>query len=51
MLTDTGANLFADSIGVPSVPAHVLVTEQERKEWEHYKKYDVGVKELFQKQW
>ncbi|KAK3554020.1 hypothetical protein QTP70_019136 [Hemibagrus guttatus] len=50
MLTGRGANLFAESIGVPSVPAHALVTEQERKEWQHYKKYAVGVKELFNSQ-
>lgn len=51
MLTGQGANLFAESIGVPTVPAQALVTEQERKEWEHYKKYAVGVKELFNSQW
>lgn len=51
MLTGRGANLFAESIGVPSVPAQALVTEQERKEWQHYKKYTIGVKELFNSQW
>lgn len=47
MLTGRGVNLFAESIGVPTVPAEALVTEQERIEWHHYKKYTVGVKELF----
>ncbi|KAF5900710.1 isoaspartyl peptidase/L-asparaginase-like, partial [Clarias magur] len=50
MLTGQGANLFAESIGVPTVPAQALVTEQERKEWQHYKNYAVGVKELFNSQ-
>lgn len=48
MLTDRGANMFAEHIGFPAV--HDLVTETERKEWEHYKKYAVGVKELFNSQ-
>lgn len=51
MLTARGANLFAESIGVPTVPAHALVTEFERKEWEHDKTYTVGVKELFNSEW
>lgn len=51
MLTGGGANVFAKSIGVPTVPALTLVTEQERKEWQHYKKYTVGVTELFNSQW
>ncbi|XP_051503597.1 isoaspartyl peptidase/L-asparaginase [Myxocyprinus asiaticus] len=49
MLTDRGANMFAERIGFPA--AHDLVTELERKEWEHYKKYVIGVKELFNSQW
>lgn len=48
MLTDRGANMFAERIGFPAV--HDLVTETEREEWEHYKKYAVGVKELFNSQ-
>ncbi|KAL7878063.1 hypothetical protein SRHO_G00047060 [Serrasalmus rhombeus] len=52
MLTGRGANLFAESIGVPTLPTDALVTEEERKEWEHrYKRYIVGVKELFNSQW
>ncbi|XP_017580064.1 isoaspartyl peptidase/L-asparaginase [Pygocentrus nattereri] len=52
MLTGRGANLFAESIGVPTLPTDALVTEEERKEWEHrYKRYTVGVKELFNSQW
>ncbi|XP_072534518.1 isoaspartyl peptidase/L-asparaginase [Salminus brasiliensis] len=51
MLTGHGANLFAESIGVPILMPDALVTKEERKEWEHYKKYIVGVKELFNSQW
>ncbi|XP_026856251.2 isoaspartyl peptidase/L-asparaginase [Electrophorus electricus] len=51
MLSGKGANLFAESIGVPTLPTHALVCEQERKEWEQYKNYDIGVKELFRAQW
>lgn len=51
MLTGRGANLFAESISVPTVPPQALVTEQERKKWQHYKTYSVGVKELFNSKW
>ncbi|XP_030628114.1 isoaspartyl peptidase/L-asparaginase [Chanos chanos] len=51
MLTDRGANLFAESIGFPSTATDALVTENERKEWEKFKKYIVGVKELFNPKW
>ncbi|KAI4894287.1 hypothetical protein NFI96_016312 [Prochilodus magdalenae] len=51
MLTSRGANLFAESIGIPTLPTDALVTEEERKEWERCKKYIVGVKELFNSQW
>ncbi|CAB1312895.1 unnamed protein product [Coregonus sp. 'balchen'] len=51
MLTDRGANMFAESVGIPTVPTDALVTECERKEWEKAKKYAVGVKELFNSQW
>ncbi|XP_041922508.1 isoaspartyl peptidase/L-asparaginase [Alosa sapidissima] len=51
MLTDRGANLFAERIGLLTVPTDTLVTETERREWERQKNYDVGVKELFNKQW
>uniref|UniRef100_A0A8C9RLW0 Isoaspartyl peptidase/L-asparaginase n=1 Tax=Scleropages formosus TaxID=113540 RepID=A0A8C9RLW0_SCLFO len=45
MLTDRGASQFAESIGITTVPTDALMTESERREWEHYKKYAVGVKE------
>lgn len=51
MLTDRGANLFAESIGMDTVPAHSLVTEYERKEWEKHKNYVTGVMEDFNSQW
>ncbi|KAK7148654.1 hypothetical protein R3I93_012864 [Phoxinus phoxinus] len=49
MLTDRGASMFAERIGTPV--AHDLVTEPERKEWEHCKSYHAGVKMLFNTQW
>lgn len=49
MLTDRGAGMFAERIGTPV--AHDLVTEPERKEWEHNKSYQAGVKTLFNTQW
>ncbi|XP_062852396.1 isoaspartyl peptidase/L-asparaginase [Trichomycterus rosablanca] len=51
MLTGRGANLFAESIGTPTVPAEALVLEQEIQEWRRYKKYAVGVRELFNSHW
>ncbi|XP_073776979.1 isoaspartyl peptidase/L-asparaginase isoform X2 [Danio rerio] len=49
MLTDRGASMFAEHIGTPV--AHDLVTELERKEWEHSKSYPDGVKKFFNTQW
>ncbi|KAJ8359981.1 hypothetical protein SKAU_G00165060 [Synaphobranchus kaupii] len=51
MLTDRGANLFADSIGIGRVPGDALVMEQERKDWQQHQKYSLGVKNLFNSQW
>ncbi|KAM9559783.1 LOW QUALITY PROTEIN: isoaspartyl peptidase/L-asparaginase [Salvelinus alpinus] len=51
MLTDRGANMFAESVGIPTVPTDALVTECERTEREKAKNYAVGVKELFNSQW
>ena len=51
MLTSRGANLFAESIGIKTVPTDTLVTEYEKREWEKQKKYITGVKELFNSQW
>ncbi|XP_061084828.1 isoaspartyl peptidase/L-asparaginase [Conger conger] len=50
MLTDRGANLFADSLGIATVTNEVLVTEYEREEWRKQQKYSVGVKNLFNSQ-
>lgn len=51
MLTSRGANLFAESIGMVTVPTDTLVTEHERKEWEKHKTYMKGVWEHFNSQW
>ncbi|XP_076598595.1 isoaspartyl peptidase/L-asparaginase [Chaetodon auriga] len=51
MLTSKGANLFAESIGVVTVPTDTLVTEYEKKEWEKHKNYIAGVMEDFNSQW
>uniref|UniRef100_A0A3B4ZVU6 Isoaspartyl peptidase/L-asparaginase n=1 Tax=Stegastes partitus TaxID=144197 RepID=A0A3B4ZVU6_9TELE len=50
MLTGRGANLFAESIGITTVPTDTLVTEYERKEWEKQKTYVTGVMEDFNSQ-
>lgn len=49
MLTDRGASMFAERIGIPV--SHDLVTEPERKEWEHSNSYGAGVKQLYNTQW
>ncbi|XP_042358763.1 isoaspartyl peptidase/L-asparaginase [Plectropomus leopardus] len=51
MLTSTGANLFAESIGMATVPTDTLVTDYERREWEKRKNYVTGVTEDFNAQW
>ncbi|XP_028279085.1 isoaspartyl peptidase/L-asparaginase [Parambassis ranga] len=51
MLMGRGANLFAESIGVATVPTDSMVTEYERKEWEKQKNYITGVMEDFNSQW
>ncbi|KAM9344859.1 isoaspartyl peptidase/L-asparaginase [Symphorus nematophorus] len=51
LLTSSGANLFAESIGMVTVHTETLVTQFERKEWEKRKNCDAGVKEDFSHQW
>ncbi|XP_070697322.1 isoaspartyl peptidase/L-asparaginase [Pempheris klunzingeri] len=51
MLTSRGANLFAESIGMATVPTDALVTEYERSEWTKHKTYAAGVMEDFNSQW
>ncbi|XP_068613135.1 isoaspartyl peptidase/L-asparaginase-like [Brachionichthys hirsutus] len=51
ILTSRGANQFAESIGVSTVPTDSLVTEFERKEWEKCKTFVTGVKEEINTQW
>lgn len=43
--------MFAESVGVATVPTETLVTEYERKEWEKRKHYVAGVMEDFNSQW
>uniref|UniRef100_A0A4W6FV87 Isoaspartyl peptidase/L-asparaginase n=1 Tax=Lates calcarifer TaxID=8187 RepID=A0A4W6FV87_LATCA len=50
MLTGRGANMFAESIGIVTVPTETLVTEYEMKEWEKHKNYVTGVMEDFNSQ-
>ncbi|GAA6213888.1 isoaspartyl peptidase/L-asparaginase [Lates japonicus] len=51
MLTGRGANMFAESIGMVTVPTETLVTEYEMEEWEKHKNYVTGVMEDFNSQW
>ncbi|XP_023267393.1 isoaspartyl peptidase/L-asparaginase-like isoform X2 [Seriola lalandi dorsalis] len=51
MLTGRGANMFAESIGIATIPTETLVTEYERKEWEKHKNYVTGVMEDFNSHW
>lgn len=49
MLTDRGASMFAERIGIPV--ADDLVTELERKDWEQSSSFPVGVEKFFNTQW
>lgn len=51
MLSGEGADLFAESIGMSTVPTDSMVTEYERREWEKHKTYVTGVMEDFNVQW
>ncbi|KAM9365634.1 isoaspartyl peptidase/L-asparaginase [Pholidichthys leucotaenia] len=51
ILTAEGANRFAQSIGISTVPSETLVTEYERREWEKHKTYLTGVMEEFNTKW
>ncbi|XP_037549675.1 isoaspartyl peptidase/L-asparaginase [Nematolebias whitei] len=51
MLSGKGASLFAESIGVSTVPTDSLVTEYEKREWEKHKHYMTEVMEYFNSQW
>lgn len=50
MLTSRGANLFAESLGLATVPTDTMVTEFERTEWMKHKNYASGVMEDFNSQ-
>lgn len=47
LLVGNGANQFADEIGMERVPAEELVTEEGRKEYEHFLKFKTTVNVLF----
>ncbi|XP_029690819.1 isoaspartyl peptidase/L-asparaginase-like isoform X2 [Takifugu rubripes] len=47
LLTSRGANLFAESIGMATVPTDTLVTANEREKWEEHRSYVAGVTEDF----
>ncbi|XP_034407140.1 isoaspartyl peptidase/L-asparaginase [Cyclopterus lumpus] len=51
LLTSRGANLFAESIGMATVPGDTLVTENERKAWRKNKNFATEVMEDFNCQW
>ncbi|XP_056291998.1 isoaspartyl peptidase/L-asparaginase isoform X2 [Pseudoliparis swirei] len=51
LLTSKGANLFAESIGMATVPSDTLVSENEWKAWRKNKTYATGVTEDFNCQW
>lgn len=51
ILTSRGANLFAESIGMVTLPTETLVSEYERKEWEKHKSYVTVAREHFNGQW
>uniref|UniRef100_A0A1A8HRU4 Isoaspartyl peptidase/L-asparaginase n=1 Tax=Nothobranchius kuhntae TaxID=321403 RepID=A0A1A8HRU4_NOTKU len=51
MLTGRGGNLFAESIGVGSVPSDSLVSDHERTEWSKMNNYDTEVLKDFNSKW
>ncbi|XP_059215434.1 isoaspartyl peptidase/L-asparaginase [Centropristis striata] len=51
LLSSRGANMFAESIGIATVPTDTLVTEYARKEWEKHTAFAFGVLEDFNSRW
>ena len=47
MLVGKGANRFAEEMGIESVPTDELVTDEARREWEQYVKFNITVNTLF----
>lgn len=47
MLAGQGANRFAAEMGISEVPTSQLVTEDARKMWEEYRKYDKNVSSFY----
>lgn len=51
LLSGRGANLFAESISMATVPTHTLVTAKQREDWEKQKSYSTGVMEDINSRW
>merc|ERR1712216_649168 len=49
LLVGTGADRFVHSIGAETATKEQLITEEARREWEHYKRYNKAVDGLFNK--
>lgn len=47
LLVGKGANRFAEEMGIESVPTDELVTDEARREWEQYIKFNITVNTLF----
>lgn len=47
LLVGKGANRFAEEMGIESVPTDELVTDEARREWEQYVKFNITVNTLF----
>ncbi|XP_068184136.1 isoaspartyl peptidase/L-asparaginase-like [Antennarius striatus] len=51
ILTSRGANQFAESLGMTTVPTDSLVTEYERKKWKNTRTYVSELSEEYNTQW
>jgi len=47
LLVGKGANRFAEEMGIERVPTDELVTDEARREWEQYVKFNITVNTLF----
>ncbi|XP_070535827.1 isoaspartyl peptidase/L-asparaginase-like [Ptychodera flava] len=47
LIVGKGANMFAKEMGIEEVPPETLLTDSSKAEWEHYKKYQKTVSDLF----
>lgn len=51
LLTGRGANLFAESISMATIPTDTLVTAKQREDWAKQKSYNTGVMEDINTRW